>query len=295
MADIDLNNSNHTPPDEILKPDVDILAMLGADDDTPAVLTGSDVGVVKFDAAAKKVQFPYFKVRQDGSEARDPNIPCGAFTLNLETQVSQEQGPNKIQQCLVTFLQFWSGYRDKANQGYKGPRNRYNTLQEIATYPKTALGVPPTLRLRASDVPKGLEHLMCPKGIDPTVEEYGEVALLIEQPAGVNSPVAFPYEFNGKRFALAKWFLSGWAVWNVTRAVRNAEVVWRPVTIMGVKWRVWTVVAKGGNDKTFYKVDARLEPNTVNDAAFVRWIAELAGKVKKQHADAEDDAKRAEG
>lgn len=267
-----------------------VLDMLGHDDEDTVLpaLPEQELGVVKVDASARKALIPKLKIKQDGSVGFSPDFAVGAITLDGEIPVSVQKGPNNYHQANLTILMYWQGYEDNTDMGYKGPRNTYNTLDDIMKVEKTALGFPPKLAMR---LPKGYERLYEPNFKAATVRECGRMLALVEQPEGIDAPSAFPYEFAGKRYALCRWFMSGQAIWSAGKAIVDTSTVWKPLPgkIMSAKWTMWTEItdSKQAVGKKFAKPFIRIErdPKTfkvaVNSTEFLKWVLELVPHAKK--------------
>jgi len=269
--------------DEVLKPDQDLLALLGQDDDsvTPE-LPGQELGVVRVDTTTRKVRIPTIKIRQDNSVGVDPNIPVGAVLLGSDIMVSRGKGPNNFQQCNIVILHYDQGYEDNVSMGYRGPKNWYKDLDAILATPKTGHGFDPKINVR--NLPAKYAKLYEPFFKAATVREAARMVLLLEQPEGVDAPTVFQYEHEGKRYALARWFMNGHAVWTAGKAIVDTAPVWKTVGIVSCKWLLWTQVEDSRQEigKKFAKPylrllrDAQTFNPIVNSKTFlenvVKWV-----------------------
>lgn len=168
--------------------------------------------------------------------------------LDGESKVSVPFPPLNDERCVVTLLGYKQYFEDNVPFNYRGPKNTYATLDDILAAPKTALGADP--KLSSNKLPPKYARLMLPPGTPTqmaTVRDAAQALLLVHQPQGVSAPMTFPFQIpDGQRFAVAKWFMNGWAVWSVGREILNRTAAWKSAGgIEGVYWALWTTKAEG--------------------------------------------------
>lgn len=114
-----------------------------------------------------------------------------------------------------------------------------------------------------------------PCGEPPTYEPVLEAHLLIRRPDGVDG--AFPYEFDGKEYAAARWFIRGMAYKNAGRSILTtaAQFAGGGKPLASARMELTTSREKMRNGNTVAVPHLRVVGK--NDEAFCAFAAGLIG------------------
>lgn len=219
-------------------------------------LQGQELGVVRFDGSNRPVRLPQLKIKQANSgKVITPSLKNGDITLDLEHIVSDKTG--KATLIVLSFVQY---YEDNVPLG--APKSTYASLSDVVKAGK---------RIAQNGESAGTPN---------TVREAGRSAVLVEKPDDL-ADSAFPFELNGKRYALARWFMNGWALWGPGRVIQDkSQLELRPTGLLSGRFELSTTQAQG-KAGPFHKPFMRLLPDR-NSKEFVE--AAKALFVKQQSA-----------
>ena len=204
------------------------------DDSMLPALQGQEVGVVRFDSTNRPVRLPQLKIKQSNSgKVITPSLKNGDITLDLEHVVHKD---GKATLVVLSYVQY---YEDNV-----------------------PLGAPKSIYASAADVTKAGKRIAQngeSAGTPNTVREAGRAAVLIEKPEDL-ADSAFPFTLLGRRYALARWYLNGWALWGPGRVIQDkSQLELRPTGLLSGRFELTTAQAQG-KAGPFHKPFMRLLP-----------------------------------
>lgn len=213
------------------------------DDSMLPALRGQELGVASFDSNNRPVRLPQLKIRQSNSgKVITPTLKNGDITLDLEHLVTSKD--NKAVLVVLSYAQY---YEDNVPLG--APKTIYPSLVEAAKAGK---------RIAQNGESAGTPN---------TVREAARAVLLVEKPDDI-ADSAFPFEVAGKRYAVARWYLNGWALWGPGRTIQDkSQLELRPSGLISGRFELTTAPATG-KAGPFHKPFMRLLPER-NSPQFV--------------------------
>jgi len=230
-------------------------------EDTPSSLPilANPAAIGQVTAPSAQVRLPQLKIRNSNSTCSlgTNEMPLGTITLDNEYVVSDPKG-----RATLILLGYEAYFEDNVDIGAE--KKIYKSLEEIV-----ASGKAPDLAAARVLLNRG------PNGEKSVLRDAARAPVLVEKPADFGPSRAFPFEFEGKFYALARWYLSGWAVWGPGRTILNkSQLELRPVGLLAAKWEMTTEKADG-RAGPFWKPHLRLLEGN-NSPAFQTWMRNLA-------------------
>lgn len=230
MATVDLSTPVAPAPDTKALADIQDAET----QDNKLMRPGADaLGAVTYDQESRAPRLPMFKIRAPNSKnVTNPAISNGMASLDLEHIVCDTKGVTRI-----TFLTYKEWYEDNVEIGME--KKTYATLAE------------------AKRAGKSLDRPAA--GGKASLREVAKAMILIAKPDDL-SDAAFPFELAGKRYALARWFLNGWAVWGPGHTLTNKlDFELKPVGMLAAEWEL-TTKETPGKLGPYWKPSTRLLP-----------------------------------
>lgn len=216
MAELDLTHPTQPAPDTKALADIQDAET----QDRALMRPGSEaLGSVSYDGNSRAPRLPMFKIRAPMSKnVLNPAIENGMASLDLEHIVCSAKGVTRI-----TFLTYKEWYEDNVDIGME--KKSYATLAEARKAGKS-LDRPAT-------------------GGKPTLREVAKAMILIAKPDDLND-AAFPFVLDGKRYALARWYMNGYAVWGPGHTLTNKlDFELKPVGMIAAEWELTTKETPG--------------------------------------------------